>query len=162
MHKKWNGFHMFGGKKRKYRHTVAQIICGMAIPDDLKNESLKMSEALRGSTDEFFAKEMLPIQAALFIIYQMVQTLYQRRHEQEMALELNYHKRIFISAAANLDREEIRQILTQEVLEEISNMLDEMRNLKAYHASDNTYGDIIDEAKKKQKTLQELVRQSGI
>ena len=153
---------MFGAKKRQYRHTVAQMITGMALPDDLERETKKMSEMLKGSIDGYFSKEILPIQAALMMIYQMLQNLHQRRHEPEMTSELDDYKRIFISAAATLDREEIRHILTEEVLEEINQMLDEMRGAKAYAGLDSTYGDIIEENKTKQEVFREIMRRAGI
>ena len=115
-----------------------------------------MSEALKGSADGYFSKEMHPAHAALAIIYKIIQNLHQLRHEPEMTLELDDYKKIFVSAAANLDQQEIRQILTQEVLEEIKHMLDEMRDLKAYDGQDTSYGDLISETKKKQKAIQGL------
>lgn len=153
---------MFGAKKRQYRKTVAQVIAGMALPSDIEEQTQKLYILLKSSIDQYYSRDMLPVQAAIMIIYQILKNLHINRDTPHSTSALDEYKETFVSAAASLLGEDVQQLLSDEIYKEVEIMLEEIGSSKIYSADVITYGEVVENAIARQRVIKSMMNSAGI
>ena len=153
---------MFGSKKRNYRKEVAKVLIGMAMPLDIELKTKNIYLLLRHSIDQYYSQNMMPIQAAMLISYQMVTNMHKNREIPHENSALDEFKEIFLAAADTMIEGEMTEMFSSEVAIEIRQMLYEMESCKIYSNDNITYGEILSQARSRRSISKELMARMGL
>jgi hypothetical protein len=153
---------MFGLKKRRYRHEVAQMIAAMAMPENIELATAKIAHLLEGGIDRFFNENRPPINAAIEINYVFLRNIHKNRENYGAAGLSDETKKLIVASSASMIVGDVSKLLSDSAISDISTMLKEIEAFRINQDQDLTYGQFLQKQVEKTTFIQEAIKKIGL